>query len=401
VFKKIVQNPGYLGPFLLLIVFVLAQVAGSYVVATRSYLETTAPQTAPLIAQGDLWTEAASFWHANEGVTVSNNTVDYVNGTLATTSIEFTASDTNNVTMEINFDGSVRCATDAFQNVSFRVKQVTPDAAPENVSLYLYSLENSNFYYDLTSELASSSVNVWNNITLGIGADSEGWISSGTSATWENITGLKLDFVWSDPANVDLLVDRLFFKGDYEGLYDLYGVSYLGNAALNGFAPFLFEWLLLTGLMYLMIKGLKGNVIWRPLMVAVGFSLIVIVIQSIILVGVYTALPDVNYPLAVLAGSPGEFEVAYQGVLDAISSITLATAVVQAATYVWTVALGTFIVRAVTSDSKIAEQAGAGTTVSDSTASSDVAGFSWMKCLFVSGVSLFVTIILLGLLFGI
>lgn len=397
-FKRIVQNPGYLGPFLLLIVFVLAQVGSSYMVATRSYVETTSPQTAPLLAQGDLWTESDSYWHANDGVTVSNNTVDYVNGTLATTSIEFSASDTNNVTMEINFDGSVRCAADAFQNVSFRVKQVTPSAAPENVSLYLYSLSASTFYYDLTNEFSSSTVNEWNNITLTTGTGAEGWVNN--DATWENITGLKLEFTWSENANVDLLVDRLFFKGDYEGLYDLYGLSYLANAALNAFAPFLFEWLLLTGLMYVLIKAFKGNVIWRPLMVAVGFSLIVIVIQSIILVAVYSALPDVYYPLEVLAGSEEEFTMAYQVIVDAIAPVTLAAAAVQAVTYVWTVILGTFIVRAVTSDKKIAEQA-MGPTVSDATASIEVEGLGWMKCLLVSGVSLFVTIILLGLFLGI
>jgi hypothetical protein len=192
----------------------------------------------------------------------------------------------------------------------------------------------------------------------------------------------------------------LFFKGNYQGLYDLYGLSYLANAALNAFAPFLFEWLLLTGLMYVLIKAFKGNVIWRPLMVAVGFSLIVIVIQSIILVAVYTALPDVYYPLEVLAGSDEEFTVAYQVIIDTIADVTLAAAVVQAVTYVWTVILGTFVVRAVTSDKKIAEQA-MGPTVSDATASIEVEGFSWMKCLLVSGVSLFVTIILLGLFLGI
>ena len=170
VFKRIVQNPGYLGPFLLLIVFVVAQVGSSYMVASRSYVETSSPQTAPLIAQGDLWTESDSYWHANNGVTVSNNTVDYVNGTLATTSIEFSASDTNNVTMEINFDGAVRCAADAFQNVSFRVKQVTPNVAPENVSFYLYSLDDSYLYYDLTSEFSSSTDHEWNNITLTTGS---------------------------------------------------------------------------------------------------------------------------------------------------------------------------------------------------------------------------------------
>ena len=398
VFKKIVQKPGYMGVFLLLIVFVLAQVGSAYMVASHSYVETTSPQTAPLAAQGDLWTEAASYWNANEGVTVSNNTVDYVNATLATTSIEFTASDTNNVWMDINFDGSVKCGNDAFQNVTFRVKQIAPSVAPENVSLYLYSLGDSYFYYDLTTDFSSNTVNEWNNVTLTVGNGAAGWVSN--SGTWENVTGLKLEFTWSENGNVDLLVDRLFFKGDYEVLYDLYGLSYLANAALNAFAPFLFEWLLLTGLMYVLIKAFKGNVIWKPLMVAVGFSLIVIAIQSIILVAIYSTLPNVYYPLAVLAGSDQEFTVAYQIILDTIADVSLASAVVQSIAYVWTVVLGTFIVRAVTSDQKIAEQATMNATVSDATASIKVVGFSWMKCLLVSGVSLFVTIIALSLFLG-
>lgn len=400
-FKEIIQKPGYLGPILLLVLFVLAQVGSSYVVASRSYVEVTAPQTVPLSAQGDLWTEATAFWKANEGVTVRNNTVDYINSTYATTSIEFTASNTSNVWMEINFDGSVNCSAGGFQNVSFRVKQLAPDAKPENVSLYLHSLSGSNFYYDLTSEFSNSATNVWNNITRTVGVGSEGWVSSDASATWENITGLKLAFTWTDSANVDLKIDQLFFKGDYELLLDLYGISYLANAALNGFAPFLFEWLLLTGLMYLIIKGLKGNVIWRPLMAAVGFALVILVIQALMLVVVYTSLPNLYYPLEVLAGTPGEFEAAYQVILDSIASVTLAGGIIQAVVYVWIVALGTFIIRAITGDEKIAEQLGIRKVASDTAVSRGVTEFGWMKCLLVSSVSLFLTVIILGLLLGI
>jgi hypothetical protein len=346
-----------------------------------------------------LWTENAAFWKANEGVTVRNNTVDYINSTYATTSIEFTASNASNVWMEINFDGSVNCSSGTFQNVSFRVKQVTPDAEPENVSLYLYSLSGSNFYYDLTREFSNSAVNVWNNITLTVGVGSEGWVSSGTSATWENITGLKLDFTWADSANVDLRVDQLFFKGNYQILYELRGgISYLAEATLSAFAPFLFEWLLLTGLMYLIIKGLKGNVVWRPLMVAVGFALVTIVIQAVIIAVVYTTLPNLYYPIEVLVGPLGEFEAAYQVILDETASVNMVSILIQLAMLLWIGALGIFITRAITSDKKIAEQVGMGKTVLGATESGEVAVFSWMKCLMVSGASVFLTFILLGIL---
>jgi hypothetical protein len=400
VFKDIIQDPKYWGPFVLLLIFVLAQVGSSYVVASRSYLETSVPQTVPLSAQGDLWTENAAFWKANEGVTVRNNTVDYINSTYATTSIEFAASNASNVWMELNsLDGSVNCGADGFKNVSLRVKQVAPDVQPENASIYLYSLNSSNFYYDLTQPFSSRDVNVWNNITLTVGSGD--WLSSSADATWENITGLKMEFTWPSNSSITLRIDGLFFRGNFQDPFELYGSTYLISSALNAMAPFLFEWLLLTGLMYLLIKALKGNVVWKPLMVAVGFVLITIVIQYSIIAVVYTSLPSLFYPLEVLAGTPGEFEVAYQVILDEIASVNMVSYTLQLVVWMWTIALGTFIVRAITSDKKIAEQVSMGKTALDTTISGEVTGFSWMKCLLVSGASFFLTIIILGLLLGI
>ncbi|MEM3378501.1 MAG: hypothetical protein QXV09_03060 [Candidatus Bathyarchaeia archaeon] len=399
-FKEIIRRTSYFGPILLLILFVVAQIGSSYVVASRSYVELTAPQTAPLTTQGDLWTENTAFWKTSEGVAVRNNTVDYINSTYATASIEFTAPNISNVWMEIRFNGSVNCGASGFQNISFRVKQIAPSSAkPEKVSLYLYSLGDSSFYYDLTDTIQSGAVNVWNNMTLPVGADAEGWTASTASAKWENITGLKLEFTWASSIDMDLLVDQLFFKGDYELLLDLYGVSYFANVAFTGVAPFLFEWLLLTGLMYVIIKGLNGNVIWRPLMIAVGFALVVLVIQAFIIAVIYTALPNLYYPLEVLAGAPDEYEAARQVLLNSISFVSSVGGVVQIVVYAWIIALGAFIIRAVTGDEKISEQLGK--TALDTGVSHGAVAFGWMKCLFVSGISLFLTVIILGFLLGI
>jgi hypothetical protein len=397
-FKDIIQKPGYLGPFILLIIFVLAQVGSSYVVASRSYIE----QTMPVGDQGDVWTENAALWQVGPSVTIRNNTADFINSTLyyGSTSIEFAASNISNVWMErSSLDGSVNCGADGFKNVSLRVKIVAPDVKPENASIYLYSLSGSNFYYDLTQTFASNDVNVWNNLTLTVGSGD--WLSSSADATWENITGLKMEFTWPSSSSVTLRIDGLFFRGKFQDPFEIYGIAYLATSALNAIAPFLFEWLILTGLMYLLIKGLKGNVIWRPLMVAVGFALIVLVIQALILAIVYTSLPNLYYPLEVLAGVPGEFQAAYQVILDAIATVTLVNAIIQLVVYGWIVVLGTFITRAITGDKKIAEQVSIGKVTADTTISSDVTAFSWMKCLLVSGASLFLTILILGFLLGI
>jgi hypothetical protein len=271
--------------------------------------------------------------------------------------------------------GSVNCGADGFKNISLRVKLVTPDVKPENVTLYLYSLSDLNFfYYDLTSLFSSSTVNVWNNITIPVGSGD--WRSSNTAASWKNITSLKMDFAWSSNSSIDLRIDGLFFRGVFKDPLEIYGISYFASSALNVITPFLFQWLLLTGLMYVIIKGLKGNVTWKPLMVAVGFALVIMVIQALIMIATYTTLPNLYYPLEVLAGVPGEFNVAYQVILDAIATVTLVGNIVQAVVYVWVVALGAIITRAITA-------------------------FGWLKSLLVSGASFLLSLLILGFILGV
>jgi hypothetical protein len=409
VFKDLIQKPGYIGPFILLIIFVVAQIGSSYVIGTKTYIE----QTMPTGVLGDVWTDNATLWQANPGVTIGNNYVNYINATPAiigvpdyygNSSVEFRINDNDTVQMSlVNFDSQVNCGPDGFNKLDFRVDIATPDAKPQNVSLYLYSLSTSNFFfYDLTSAFSNSVVNVWTNISIPVGSGE--WSSNG-NANWENISGVKLDFTWSSNSNMDLLLDGMFFRGIFKNQLELYGtLSYIANSALNGFAPFLFEWLLLTGLMYLLIKGLKGSVVWKPLMVAVGYALTTIVIQAIIIAVIYTTLPNLNYPLEILNYVSGEFQGAYDTLLNEIATVNTVGYIVQAIVYIWTAALGTFITRAITSDKQIAAQAAMGKPIMDTAGtegSVEVQGFSWMKCILVSGASLFLTIIILGLLLGI
>jgi hypothetical protein len=386
-FKKIVQEPKYLGPLVLLIIFLVAQIGSSYVVASKSFVE----QTMPVNVQDDAWTQNAALWQASSNVTVSNNTVDYLINSTAYlgTSIEFSASNVSNVWMEnrwSDLNGSVNCGADGFKNVSLRVKTVTPDVKPESVTLYLYSLSGSNFSRDLTSTFSNSTVNVWDNITVSVGPES-GWESSSADAKWENITGIKMEFTWSSDQSVALRVDGLFFRGIFKDPLEIYGASYLASAALNAVTPFLFQWLLMTGLMYIIIKGLKGNVVWKPLMVAVGFALITLVIQALMLIVVYTTLPNIYYPLEVLAGVAGEFDVAYQVILDAIATVTMISGAIQIAVYVWTIALGTIIAHDITG---IAVE-GAPTFMP----------FGWLKSILTSAASFLLTLIILGFILGV
>jgi hypothetical protein len=347
VFKEIIQNPKYLGVLIVVVLFVAAQTGLYYIGSSKSYSE----QTMPVGDQGDLWTENATLWQASSGVIITNNYADFVNATsyYGDSSIEFAVNNSTNIQMVLSdLGGSVNCGVDGFENISLRVKIVAPDVKPENVTLYLYSLSDSNFfYYDLTNLFSSSAVNVWNNITLPV--SSGDWLSSNTAASWENITSLKMDFAWPANSSIDLRVDGLFFRGVFKNSVEIYGSEYvIFNLALSNSTQFILQWLLLTGLMYVIIKGLKGNVIWKPLMVAVGFALITMVIQAVILAVAYTTLPNLYYPIEVLAGVPGESDVAYQVILNAIATVSLVGGIVQIAVFVWTIALGAIITRAIT-----------------------------------------------------
>lgn len=365
-FKQVIQNPKYWGPLVIIVIFIIAFIGSSYVVAQRTLYE----QTAPAGVQGDVWTEKTSLWQASPGVTVSNNTVDYINATsyYGKTSIEFTGSNLRDVSMQVSFDGSVNCSPDGFRNVSLRVKLLTPSTAPANVSLYLNSLGSSSFYRDLTNVFSNGTINVWYNITLPLGTTD--WVSSGADANWANITGLKMDFAWQNSSSVDLRLDGLFFRGQFTPLLEIYGTSYLAQLALTGSSAIIFEWILLSGLMYLLMKGLKANATWKPLMVAVGFALIVLIIQQAILVPVYTLLPNTYVPLEILAGVPAEANVAFQTILSGQALVSSIYFIMQIAIWAWLAVLGTLIVR-------------------------EIGGLNWPKSILVAVVSLVLTIIIL------
>jgi hypothetical protein len=399
-FRKIVQDPRFLGPLIILVIFLVVQIGSSYVVASRSYLE----QTVPTAAQGDTWTDSAAFWHGNTGVTVAENHADYINSSVLyfnTTSIEFTAPNSSGVQLFLNnFGESVDCGPDGFKNLSIRVKIVSPTSAPENVTLYLISLSPANYFaYDLTPDFSNTTIleqNLWNNITVPVGTTN--WTNSNSAASWGNITGLRMDFAWPNSSNVDLRVDGLFFRGTFKSSLDVYGSTVLLSSALNAVTPFLFEWLLLTGLIWLLVKGLRGNAVWKPVMVAVGFALVTLVVQSVILLATYSTLSNLYYPLEIIADVPGESAVAYQTVNTAIAQILLIGSIVQVAVYVWIIGLDTFVVRYVTDVVPAASPLVPTTTETENAPVLTPQQFGWLKSLLVSAVSFVLAVTIMGFL---
>jgi hypothetical protein len=399
-FKKILQKPQYMGAFILLIIFVVFQIGYTYVAGSTQYLELTSPAA----SQGDYWAQNAGLWKAKatSEVTISNNTVDYINSTatpfggppyFGINSVEFVAPNANNIQMELNLNGSVNCGADSYTNFSLIIKLVNPNVSPSNVSLYLASLSNSSFYYDLTGSVVSVPADVWNNITVPVNTNA--WTSIGSTATWENITAVRMEFTWSNSSDIDMRVSGLLFGGLFENYVGLYGGDgpFLAQAALSGVAPFIFEWIILTAVIYIFIKLLKGNITWKPLMVAVGFALVTLVIQAIIFLAVYLTLPSIYLPIEVLANVSGGLNLLPAATVDAINTANLITSAVLIIIYVWTVALGTFIIRDITAGQPQTQEP---VIIETSTTPQ----FSWFKSILVSAAAFLVTLLIMGFLLG-
>jgi hypothetical protein len=381
VFTQIIQNPKYLGVIIVLLLFVAAQTAFYYSYYSKVYSE----QTFPAGDQFGTLTQNSTLWKTSSDVVISYNYNDLINSTLyGNSSLQFTLSNSSSIFMELdNLQSSVNCGPTGFQNISTRIKIVEPQSAPEKATLYLYSLNASNYFqYDLTQDL--STLGVWNNLTVPV--DSGNWLING-NPNWQNITGLKVDLSFSTNSSITLRMEGVFFRGVYETPVEVDSTVFIFTVLQLVFTQFLFEWLILTGLLYLMIKGLKGTVTWKPLFIAVGFALITLVVQTLIAIAATPTLSSIYYPIEFLASVPGEAQVINNAISATAATFSLIFSVFQIATYLWIVALGAIITHTITAPA--------------SEEPSAVPQFGWGKSFLVSGASLFLTIIIVGFILGI
>jgi hypothetical protein len=310
-FKQIIENPKYLGAFIILIVFLGVQVGYEYTQFSKTYAEDTS------LSHYTTFIEATGNWTGNSGVTLTNNTIDYFNYTVFTatqqgymfvpnvfgnSSLQINGVNTSNVSVTFSNVFNVDCGQSGYQNLSMVIKQVQPQSAPQKVTLTLYSLGDTDSYQkDITNSLSNFAVNQWNNLTIPLGTNATGWTSSG-APTWSNVTALKLDFIYPANSNVTVNIGALFFRGHYLSFteYDSTGVFLLLLQAFS--LQFLLAWILITGILYLLLKGLKSGVFWKPMFIAIGFALLVMVIRAIINLIATLALPSVYYPFDLSGG---------------------------------------------------------------------------------------------------
>jgi hypothetical protein len=372
VFKQIIQSPKYWGPILVFVIFIALQSGFYYNLYSKTYYEQTSPQ----INQLGTWTEDSTLWTVTPGVTITSNYLDFLNSSFyGNSSMQFDISNSGNLSLALTTISNVDCGPTGFQDLSMRTKQISPETTPSRVTLTLYSISSSNSYQrDLTSEFSNASlIGVWNNITIPVGSNATNWQTVGTPQ-WTNVTGLKLDFTYSSNSSISMRMEGLFFRGEFKTPVQSDFTGFLLYILQLVVTQFLFQWLLFTGLVYVIIKGLKGTVIWKPLFVAVGFALAVTIVQSLINNVSILTLPAVNYPAELLTNLPGEAQILTNAVSAQTATYSLIASIIQLAIYVWIVGLGAIIVHDLQPE------------------------FKWNKAILTSAAAFIVTIIVISLL---
>lgn len=341
-FKGIIQNPKYFGPTLIVILFIAASMGSTYAAISKTCIEKTLPDGKLL----DEWTENRTLWTSNAGITESN---DSMNGSYyGNKSIAFSITNNTEVWAQLKDIGPVNCSgPDGYSKLSFRIKWTNPEVKPANATIQLLSTISSEYFsYNLTGALPNFTYNVWNNLTLPLISD--GWSNSSSAASWDNITGLKLDFAWVDSSNITLVVDGVFFRGNFNSLLESAATAFLVNYAFMAFTQILLVWVILTGLIYLMGRGLGGSVLWKPVLIVIGFTLVPMVIQSLVNTAAYLSSPTVHYPLELIGGVSGESDIAFNAILEQTWLTSQIMRYTQVAVYVWTIALCSLAVRVLT-----------------------------------------------------
>jgi energy-coupling factor transporter transmembrane protein EcfT len=124
-----------------------------------------------------------------------------------------------------------------------------------------------------------------------------------------------------------------------------------------------------------MAKGFGGKLVWKPLLVVVGFILVTLFLQAMVNAVAYLTLPTISYPFQLIGGVSGEGENAYNTIADQTWLVSEIARFTQIAVHIWIIALCSIAVHI-------------------------LAAFSWTKSILVGAVAYVVTILAEGFLLG-
>lgn len=286
-FRKIIEKPDFKGLIIVLLLVISATVALQYVYNVKQIYENRTPVD-------DAWTEALTaeyFWTSSASLTL-----DLTEYQIGNSSIGSTAIDASTIWLKIMDFDSVDCTNETGYNELLFWINWTNDAgaSPTSGNLKLFSETEDNYFEIEISSLLPSN-GEWENITLNVGPD-QGWTSN-NSPDWENITGLELTLVWSDPANLTMNIDGVFFRNFTSPIeaagaetalfYILFSVTF--SVGTN--------WVLWSGIV-LIVSKLFGEELgqWNVFFVIIGHAFIATVVYTLISALLFSTLPILTLP---------------------------------------------------------------------------------------------------------
>ena len=403
-FKKIIENPKYLGAIIILVLFIGVMIGFEYVQFSKTYVENTSPTVNNLPNFLN-----ATNWQSILNVTLSNNYNDFYNysvpvigiGTnyslFGNSSLEMDAANLNSLSAALGNTSYVDCiAPSGFLNLSMTIKQATPAVAPQSATLTLYSVTDTNSYqYSLTSALSNTAdIGVWNNITIPLGKTLKGG-NKQRLPDMEQHNSSPINLQLPSHLEHNYWSRRLVLPRPIRIANPVQRHRPHSGVFRDVLSAVHFRLVLLTGFIYLFFKGLKSSVVWKPMFIATGFAMFVMVIRALVNLAVAATLPTLYYPYDLSLGvsfntygaifyppgTVGALTAQSQAIFNSINSATanfrFVTSAMFVVGYIWLGALCTIIV---------------GTLKPE---------FSMMKRVLISAVSIAVTILLLLLLVGI
>lgn len=104
-------------------------------------------------------------------------------------------------------------------------------------------------------------------------------------------------------------------------------------------------------MVYVVLKGFKTKIAWKPMLIAVGFLLITMFIGILITGLAYSTLPILHYPFDVYGGVAGEGKTAFNGIADQAAFATNVSLIGQILVWAWTTVLTAIAVHVATESS--------------------------------------------------
>ena len=280
VFKELAEKPSYKGVILILVLFIASNILAVYTFNTKHYVQKVKPD---LFEEGsDVWTENAASWI---NCTESDDKI-YGEHSVASTIIN-----KSKLCMERTLPETINCSTYEFNEISFSLKLISSEGRPPtNVSLILCSGDSGCFMLNLTKDIK---LNSWNNITRRLEGNAE-W--HGKDADWHAINGIKLIVEFPEKVNATLLLDALFFRGQYEPLTN-YFLSAIGQYGMLYFMYFVIFWIIFGVILYLLTKYAGSELTWKHNLIISGYSLAPLFVQGVWWIILFLFLPRIEISL--------------------------------------------------------------------------------------------------------